>query len=181
MALKSQPWINLDSLRRSCCWAHWKESRRHSEVPTRLKNFDRHGHNHPHSPASEHYHSLEVSFLGHQSRLEVDSSCARRGLVLPWGIDGLAGMPTSSWPSWKNEGHLVGSWLQAHRCTGEIHTQAMPAESLVFVAAEENIRRTDRLEDDLYPTSQSCISRSLYQPLHQFTTSYLHYTSKDGH
>lgn len=30
----------------------------------------------------------------------------------------------------------------------------MPAQSLVFVAAEENIRQTDRLEDDLYPTSQ---------------------------
>lgn len=160
MARNWKPRINLDSLRRSCCSAHWKESRRRSEVPIRQRSSDRHAHNHRHSRASERYRTLEGSYLDPQSRLEVDSSFGHQGSVLPWEIDGLVGMLTSNWPNWTNEGHLVGSWLQAHRRIEEIHIQAMPAESLAFVAAEESIRRTGRLEDDLYPTSHYCISES---------------------
>lgn len=90
-------------------------------------------------------------------------------------------MLTSSWPNWKNEARLEESLLQDHHHTGEIHNQAMPAESWVFVAAEENIRRTDRLVDDLYPTSHTALVDPLINLSVIRLTSHLHCTSKDGH
>ncbi len=142
--MQRDPLVNLDSQLQSCCWEHLKGTRPRFEVPIQQTGSDHFGRNHQRLPASERCHSLVGSSPDLHSYLGVGSNFDRQGLVPPWEIDGLLGMLASSLPSWQTEAHLVGSLLQAHQHTGEIRIQAMPEESLGFVAAEVNIHRIDR-------------------------------------